>query len=59
MGMAMRTLEVTREFYETCIKLADEAKVPEMKAKLQRLADDYRRKVEELERVESGPLAPR
>jgi hypothetical protein len=57
--MEMRTLEVTREFYETCNRLANTAKVPEVKARLTRLADGYRRKLEELERVESGPLAPK
>jgi hypothetical protein len=55
----MRTLDVTREFFETCNELAKKAKVPEVKARLTRLAEDYRRKLEELERVESGPLAPK
>ena len=59
MEMAMRTLEVTREFLEKTEELARAAKIPEMKAKLIRLADDYRKKVEELERVESVPLAPK
>ncbi len=59
MGMAMRTLEVTREFLEKTEELARATKVPEVKAKLMRLAADYRRKVEELERVESGPIAPK
>jgi hypothetical protein len=54
----MRTLEVTREFYETSLNLAQEAKVPEVKAKLLRLADDYRKKLDELEFIVSGPLAP-
>jgi hypothetical protein len=57
MGMEMRTLEVTREFLETCNELAKAAKVPEVKARLLRLADDYRRKLEELERV--GPARSR
>jgi hypothetical protein len=57
--MEMRTLEVTREFFETCNELAKKAKVPEVKARLTRLAEDYRRKLEELERVEAGPLAPK
>jgi hypothetical protein len=57
--MAMRTLEVTREFLEKTEELARAAKVPEVKAKLIRLAADYRRKIEELERVESGPIAPK
>jgi hypothetical protein len=55
----MRTLEVTREFLEKTEELARAAQVPEMKAKLIRLADSYRRKLEELERVDSGPLAPK
>jgi hypothetical protein len=59
MEMTMRTLEVTREFLEKTEELARAAKVPEVKAKLIRLAADYRRKVEELERVESAPLAPK
>jgi hypothetical protein len=59
MGLAMRTLEVTREFLEKTEELARAAKVPEVKAKLMQLAADYRRKVEELERVESGPIAPK
>jgi hypothetical protein len=59
MEMTMRTLEVTREFLEKTEQLARAAKVPEVKAKLIRLAADYRRKVEELERVESAPLAPK
>ena len=48
----MRALEVTREFLEKTEELARAAKVPEVKAKLMQLAADYRRKVEELERVE-------
>jgi hypothetical protein len=56
---AMRTVEVTREFLEKTEELARAAQVPEMKAKLIRLADSYRRKLEELERVDSGPLAPK
>jgi hypothetical protein len=56
---AMRTLEVTREFLEKTEELARTAQVPEVKAKLIRLANSYRRKLEELERVESGPLAPK
>jgi hypothetical protein len=59
MEMTMRTLEVTREFLEKTEELARAAKVPEVKAKLIRLAADYRRKVEEFERVESAPLAPK
>jgi hypothetical protein len=59
MGMAMRTVEVTREFLQTCNELANAAKIPEVKARLTRLADDYRQKLEELERVESGPIAPK
>jgi hypothetical protein len=56
---AMRTVEVTREFLEKTEELARAAQVPEVKAKLIRLADSYRRKLDELERVESGPLAPK
>ena len=52
-------LEVTREFLEKTEELARAAQVPEVKAKLIRLADSYRRKLDELERVESGPLAPK
>jgi hypothetical protein len=59
MGMEMHTLEVTREFFEKCNELAKVAKVPEVKARLIRLADDYRRKVEELERIESESIAPK
>jgi hypothetical protein len=60
MEIPMRTPEVTREFLEKTEELARVAKVPEVKAKLLRLADDYRRKLEELERVENpGPLAPK
>jgi len=55
----MRTLEVTREFLEKTEELARTAQVPEVKAKLIRLADSYRRKLEELESVDSGPLAPK
>ena len=54
----MRTLEVTREFLETCDALAKAAKMPEVRYRLTRLADDYRRKVEELESVESDSIAP-
>ena len=57
--MEMRTLEVTREFYERCNELAKTAKIPEVKARLTRLADDYRKKLEELERIEAVPLAPK
>jgi len=59
MGMEMHTLEVTREFLETCNELAKIAKIPEVKIRLIRLADDYRRKLEELERTESGSIAPK
>ncbi len=55
----MRTLDVTREFFETCRELAIQAKVPEVKLRLARLANDYRRKLEELERVESDSIAPK
>jgi len=57
--MAMRTVQVTREFYEKCIELADQAQVPEVKEALTRLAEDYRRKLDEMERVASVPLAPK
>ena len=59
MGMEMHTLEVTREFLERCNELAKIAKIPEVKIRLIRLADDYRRKLEELERIESGSIAPK
>jgi len=55
----MRTLEVTREFLEKCEELAKTTTVPEVKVRLTRLAADYRRKVEELERVESDSIAPK
>jgi hypothetical protein len=59
MGMGMRTLEVTREFLEKTEELAKAAKVPEMKANLERRARDYRRKLKELERIESDSIAPK
>ncbi len=55
----MRTLEVTREFYEKCNELAKAAKMPEVKFRLTRLAHDYRRKLDELERIESESIAPK
>jgi hypothetical protein len=55
----MRTLEVTREFLEKTEELARASRVPEIREKLVDLADSYRRKLEELERVESGPLSPK
>jgi len=57
--MAMRTVQVTREFYEKCIELADQAQVPEVKEALTRLAADYRKKLDELERTKSGLVAPK
>lgn len=54
----MRTIDVTREFFETCRDLAIQSNVPEVKLRLARLANDYRRKLEELERVESESIAP-
>ena len=54
----MRTVKVTREFYETCSELAKLAKVPEVKLNLQRLAAEYRRALDELEAIESESLAP-
>ena len=57
--MAMHTVEVTREFLETCNALAKATNVPEVKARLIRLAEDYRQKLDELERTESVPLAPK
>ncbi len=62
----MRTVDVTREFYEKCNELAKEAKIPEVKFRLTRLANEYRRKLDELESgpasglesVESHPIAP-
>jgi len=59
MGMEMRTLEVTREFLEKTEELAKAAKVPEMKANLERRARDYRKKLEELQPDESGSIAPK
>jgi hypothetical protein len=53
----MRTVKVTRESYETCSELAKLAKVPEVKLNLQRLAAAYRRALDELEEIESEPLA--
>jgi hypothetical protein len=49
-GAEMRTLDVTREFYEKCNELAKETRIPEVKFRLTRLANEYRRKLDELER---------
>ena len=57
--MAMRTVQVTREFYEKCKELAEQAQVPEVKERLTRLAEDYRKKLDELQRVKSVPIAPK
>ena len=46
----MRTVDVTREFYEKCNELAKETKIPELKFRLTRLANQYRRNLDELER---------
>ena len=54
----MRTLEVTREFHEKCVELAKFAKVPEIRSRLWRLANDYQSKIEELERAEPGSIMP-
>jgi hypothetical protein len=62
----MRTVDVTREFYEKCNELAKETKLPEVKFRLTRLANEYRRKLDELERgppdelrqIEAGSIAP-
>ena len=54
----MRTLEVTREFHEKCVELARVAKVPEIRSRLWRLANDYQSKLEALERAESGSIVP-
>jgi hypothetical protein len=66
-GVEMRTVDVTREFYEKCNELAKQTKIPEVKYRLTRLADEYRRKLDELERrptgelprVASQPIAPK
>ena len=66
-GAEMRTVDVTREFYEKCNELAKETRIPEVKFRLTRLANDYRRKLDELEReslhrlrrVETDPIAPK
>lgn len=55
----MRTLEVVREFYEKANELAELAKVPEVKLRLQKLASDYRKKLDELEQVDSDTIAPK
>ena len=60
MGMEMRTVEVTREFLEKTEGLAKTTKIPEVKARLERLAADYRSKLQALERVDAAaPLAPK
>ena len=59
MGMEMRTVEVTREFLEKTEELAKATKIPEVKARLERLAADYRSKLQALERVDAAPLAPK
>ena len=50
----MRTIKVTREFCQKAEELAQLAKVPEIKFRLVRLVDDYRRKLEELELIKSN-----
>jgi hypothetical protein len=57
--MEMRTPEVTREFLEKTEELARATKIPEVKERLTRLAWRYRAQLEELERVESEPIAPK
>jgi hypothetical protein len=52
----MRTLEVTREFRDRVRKLADEAKMPEVKVRLEKLARQYER---HLEKLEAPSIAPR
>ena len=54
----MDSLEVKREFLETTKALAAKAKVPEIRDRLIRLADQYNRMVERLEREQNQkPLA--
>ena len=52
----MRTAEVTKEFRDRCKELASKAKIPEVKARLERLALTYQR---HLEKLDSPPTAPK
>lgn len=51
----MRTIEVTREFRDRCKELAQNAKMPEVRARLWQLVSQYQK---HLDRLESPPLAP-
>lgn len=53
----MRTVQVTTEFREKAIELAAKCKMPEVKARLERLAVTYQRHLEKL--ADSPPTAPK
>jgi len=52
----MRTIEVTREFRDRCKELAQNAKMPEVRARLWHLFNQYQK---HLDKLESPPLAPK
>ena len=52
----MRTIQVTKEFRDKCQELAQKAKMPEVKTRLELLAAKYER---QLEKLEAPPTAPR
>lgn len=52
----MRTIEVTREFRDRCKELAQKAKMPEVRDRLWQLYNKYQ---QQLEKLESPPIAPK
>jgi hypothetical protein len=48
-SIAVCTVEVAREFLKKTDELARSAKIPEIRVRLRRLADNYRQKLAELE----------
>jgi hypothetical protein len=53
--MPIDTLEVAREFLKKTEELAEQSKIPEIRARLMKLADQYNQKIEALESENAEP----
>ena len=54
----MHTAEVTREFRDKCKELAALSNIPEIKARLGRLADKYDGLLQEIDPSEASSIVP-
>ena len=54
----MHTAEVTREFRDKCKELAALSNIPEIKARLGRLADKYDELLQEIDPSEASSIVP-